>query len=96
MLRNWILFLCLAVTFIPFPAAAKKQDKPGLKKVIAVGYVDTGYLGFQNMEPAELSEMFRIQIQKALEKRGYAPVLAKMGQAAAPSPVTGATEIPPM
>lgn len=95
-LRKIAIALCLTVFLTPFTAKAKKEPETGLKKIIAIGYVDTGYLGFQNMEPEELSEMFRIEIKKALAKRGYAPVLAQMGAAAAPAPATAPTEVPQM
>lgn len=72
------LILVLLALF-PHAADAKKK-KAGLKKIVAVGYVDTGYLGFENLKPQELSEMFRIELKKELEKKGFAPVLAQLGK----------------
>lgn len=84
--RLKLIFLIFLI-FSPASFAQEGTKPIPLKKVVAIGYVDTGYLGFQQLEPDELSEMFRVRMKKELEKKGYAPVLAELGPAQTPTEI---------
>jgi len=57
----------IAACALAAPAHAKKDKGP--KKVIAVGNVNTGGMGFSSMSPQQLAELFRVRAKKMLEKK---------------------------
>lgn len=59
---------------ISFNAEAKKKDE-GPKKVVAIGNVNTGGMGFSSMTPQQLSELFRVRAKKRLQKSGNFTVI---------------------
>ncbi|MFA4973668.1 MAG: hypothetical protein WC683_13745 [bacterium] len=61
------------------PAHGKKGDgDAGLKKVIAIGNVDMGNMGFASMGPGGVGDMFRQRAKAEIEKTGrYVVVLPK-------------------
>ena len=80
MLIIMIAAITLAIAVIlSGPAHGKKKDSDGgLKKVIAIGNVDMGQMGFGSMEPGTSGDMFRQRAKSELEKTGrYVVVLPK-------------------
>jgi len=65
-----IFTICIALAMSQ--ALAKKQEGSlgGVKKVIAIDKVDTGYMGFQNLQPGQLADLFKSKIKKQLEETG--------------------------
>ena len=61
------------------PAMAKKAEtETNLKKVVAIGNVEMGNMGFSSMGPGGVSDMFRQKTKAILEKTGrYVVVLPK-------------------
>lgn len=78
MKRTRMLLVLALALIIPATASAGSD----LKKVIAIGHVNTGFMGFSSMDPKALSELFRNRIKVALEKTGrYVVVLPKAKEA---------------
>lgn len=67
-----VITVALALT-LASPAHAKKDEGP--KRVVAIGNVNTGGMGFSSMSPKELSELFRLRAKKMLEKKGHYSVI---------------------
>lgn len=59
----WLL--CLLLTALPV-AAKKKEEKTGLKKVIAIGNINAGMFSFQGSNPMGLSSLLQERIQKQI------------------------------
>ncbi len=68
-----VAIVAAAALAISLPAHAKKNEGP--KRVIAVGNVNTGGMGFSSMTPDQLSELFRVRAKKRLEKSGRYTVI---------------------
>ncbi len=71
--------LCLSVIILmlAFPASAKKSDS-GLKKVIAIGHVNTSRIGFSSLTPKQLGDLFKMRAKNELEKTGrYVVIIPK-------------------
>ncbi len=52
------------------PAVAKEKEEGTTGRVVAIGNVNTGGMGFSSMPPKDLSELFRLRAKKQLEKKG--------------------------
>lgn len=63
--------LAVCISLAASGALAKKEESSGgIKKVIAIDKVDTGYMGFQNLQPGQLADLFKSKIKKQLEETG--------------------------
>jgi len=70
LITSIILAVCVAI--VASQASAKKEEESagGFKKVIAIDKVDTGFMGFQNLQPGQLADLFKSKIKKQLEDTG--------------------------
>ena len=58
-----------------FSVIAKKKEPQcpgGLKKIVAVGPVDSGYFSFENSDPTSLSKLLQNQLRQEIEAKGCA------------------------
>lgn len=73
------------------PAHAKKDEADVPKKVVAIGHVDTGGMGFSSMTPEQVGDLFKLRAKKRIEKKGnYTVILPKD----APTPKSKTSEQP--
>lgn len=89
--------IAMALAFAP-PALAKKKkaQDDGLKKVIAIGHVNTGGVGFSSLTPEQLSGLFQRRAKEKLEKTGrYVVIIPKHDEDAKPSKQTAQAEKTP-
>ncbi|MBI1910300.1 MAG: hypothetical protein HYS22_09045 [Deltaproteobacteria bacterium] len=78
MRQTQLTVILLLVSLLSNPsllAKKKKEESGGLKKIIAIGSVENGYLGFENMEPGGVNDLLRDRIRKELEETGRYVVL---------------------
>lgn len=61
-------FVAAAILLMSFPVVAKKkEEKTGLKKVVAIGNVNAGMFSFQGSNPMGLSSLLQEQIKKQID-----------------------------
>ena len=80
----WVSSLLLTMALLASPPlyAKKKKGGPKLKKVVAIGHVDTGQMGFSSMGPGQLGDLFKNKIKKELERTGrYVVVIPQPSEA---------------
>ncbi|MBN1282728.1 MAG: hypothetical protein JXA24_03010 [Proteobacteria bacterium] len=86
MAATMVFAIALAAAVIATsPAHGKKgQGEAGLKKVVAIGNVDMGNMGFDSVGPGGVGDMFRQKAKAELEKTGrYVVVLPKYDEGSA-------------
>lgn len=60
-----------ALVFSPAIHAKKDKSEGDLKKIVAIGHVDTGYMGFSGMAPGQVGDLIKNKIKNKLEEKGY-------------------------
>jgi hypothetical protein len=80
------LILALALLASPSLEAKKKKGGSGPKKVVAIGQVSTGQMGFSSMNPGQLGDMLKNNIKKELERTGRYVVVTPAPSKAKPTP----------
>lgn len=86
--------ICLLVFTLLSPGMSAKKKSGKLKKVIAVGQVDPGSMGLDNLGPGGLSELLRNEIKKKLEKTGRYVVVLPQGKGKVSTPKEPVTPKP--
>ncbi len=72
--------ICLtaAILLMAAPVGAKEKSEGGLKKVIAIGHVNTSRMGFSSLTPKQLGDLFKMRAKDELEKTGrYVVIIPK-------------------
>ena len=92
---NILILVCFLT--LSLSSFAHSEGKSEFKKIIAIGDVDTGYVGFNGMDPEKLSGLFKVRIKKRLEDSGkYVVVIVndstKKSKAPNDDPMAGMTE----
>jgi hypothetical protein len=81
LITSIILTVCIAIAASQASAKKEEESSGGVKKIIAIDKVDTGYMGFQNLQPGQLADLFKSKIKKQLEETGrYVVVIPQHGK----------------
>lgn len=81
-----ISILVVVLAFTSFYSLYAEDGGPKLKKIIAIGDVDTGYMGFSGVSPQKLAKLMRDRIKNELENTGnYIVVLPEIDEQKMPN-----------